>query len=205
MVETRHIRFLSLLGFAAFGAAVPAAAQYLPAASFGAAERAGSCPGDLGSRLREAHPLGATAVAAPSCLAADEVRWVPTRAMSPEERARWSESVDRLARAPDVSCRQAASVLSGLERTGRISIWRAVDTAGGIVYFGATYVAPDSTPLAVQFWAPAFDRPLEWLVGAAAHEGFHVLHPEAAEAAAIAFGEGCRQRSRVPAVIADAG
>ncbi len=39
-------------------------------------------------------------------------------------------------------------------------------------------------------------RPVDWLVGALAHEAFHVLHTDATEASATDVGEACRRRAK---------
>jgi hypothetical protein len=89
-----------------------------------------------------------------------------------------------------------------------VSVWTAADTTAGLVYYGASYLAADSSPLAVQFWAPAFDRPVSWLAGAMAHEAFHLFEPEASEAEAVAFGSVCSraggQGSRPDPILAGA-
>jgi len=41
--------------------------------------------------------------------------------------------------------------------------------------------------------------------GAAAHEAFHALHPDASESDAITFGARCRDAARGPTIVADAG
>ncbi len=196
------------LGTMAVLAPTKSAAQFFPASIRPASITTApvSCGADLvAARLRVSHPLGAAAFGTPLCLSDDVVRWVPTRALTGEERARLGRALVTLRQAPDGACRLAASTLRALDRRDRVSVWQAVDTAGGMVYYGATYVAADSTPIAVQFWAPAFSRSSDWIVGAAAHEAFHALHPDASESDAIAFGERCRDAARGPTIVADAG
>jgi hypothetical protein len=130
--------------------------------------------------------------------------WTPTRALGGEERRVWDRALARLSEV-DEGCRMAASEAARLERAGRVSVWEQPDTVGGLVYFGATYVSTDGRPLAMQFWAPTFDRPLAWVAGAVAHEGFHALEPAASEDEALRFGDRCAravERVARPRVVA---
>jgi hypothetical protein len=111
--------------------------------------------------------------------------------LSPGQRETWRFALGALGDSNRTVCRAAAAVLDRLERQGQVSVWVDVDTAGGMLYLGAAYLDHDDTPLAVQFWAPAFERSLEWFTAAAAHEAFHLLHPRASEADALAFGTEC--------------
>ena len=104
-------------------------------------------------------------------------------------RLAWRQAVGILANSGDASCRLAADTLVWLEQVGVVSVWTPADTAAGFVFFGSSYASESTAPLAVQFWAPAFERPVDWLVGALAHEAFHVLHTDATEASATDFGE----------------
>lgn len=146
--------------------------------------------GSLGERLRSAHPLGAARAANHRCLDGPWT-WVPTAPMAPDQLERWARALESLETSGRPRCRAAAAVLDRLERQGRVSVWAEVDTVGGMLYLGAAYLDREAAPLAVQFWAPAFDRALDWFAGAAAHEAFHVLRPGEAEAEAIAFGAEC--------------
>ena len=143
-------------------------------------------------RLRLAHPLGAAKAAGPQCLG-DEATWVPTAPMDAAHRTAWRRALATLGKSNDSSCRLAASTLVWLEQVGAVSVWAPADTAAGLVYFGASYATATTSPLAVQFWAPAFDRPVDWLAGAMAHEAYHILHAKASETEALAFGQACAQ------------
>ncbi|MFN0178098.1 MAG: hypothetical protein ACKVZ0_04810 [Gemmatimonadales bacterium] len=159
--------------------------------SLAAGPAASSCgSGHLSARLRSAHPLGASRTPARQCL--DEtLTWVPTAPLDPGQREVWRRALRALEASDRTGCQEAARVLDQLERDGRVSVWSAVDTVGGMLYLGAAYVDHDAAPLAVQFWAPALDRPLGWFVGAAAHEAFHVLQPGGSEDEAHGFGATC--------------
>jgi hypothetical protein len=100
--------------------------------------------------------------------------------------------MDRLATARYDECRRAAAILQRLERTGAVSVWTEADTTGGMVFFGASYLDSEGSPIAVQFWAPTFQRSIAWVAGAIAHEGFHLLRPRATEDESLRFGLGCR-------------
>jgi len=209
VTATTRLGSVAALGILALLAPVRLNGQFVPAVlrSTEIASARADCGTDaVASRLLGgAHPLGAAAVGAPRCLADEAVRWVPTRSLTSEEESRLERALVKLAGASDGTCRAAGRALDERHRRGRVSVWRAVDTADGMVYFGATYLAPDATPIAVQFWAPAFSRSLDWFVGAAAHEGFHVLQPRADEAEAVAFGDRCREATRGVMTIAGAG
>lgn len=166
----------------------PAAGQDLAANE---PSRASRCdPLEATIRLRLAHPLGAATSTASQCLDR-RAAWVPTTPMSEAHREVWRRALAALDTSPDRACRLAASTLVWLEQVGAVSVWAPADTAAGLVYYGASYVTESTSPLAVQFWASAFDRPVNWLAGAMAHEAFHVLHAEAPEADALAFGRAC--------------
>ncbi len=141
-------------------------------------------------RLRVAHPLGAAKSGGPQCLGA-EATWVPTAPMDADHRIAWRRALTALGESTDPACRLAASTLVWLEQVGAVSVWTPADTAAGLVYFGASYATASTSPLAVQFWAPAFDRPVDWLAGAMAHEAFHILHAGASESDALVFGQAC--------------
>lgn len=141
-------------------------------------------------RLRLAHPLGAAKAAGRQCLN-ESTTWVPTSPMDQAHRAAWRRALGALAGSEDQACRLAATTLVWLEQVGAVSVWAPADTAAGLVYYGASYATESTAPLAVQFWAPAFDRPVDWLAGAMAHEAFHVLHAEASEMDALDFGRAC--------------
>ena len=141
-------------------------------------------------RLRLAHPLGAAKAAGLQCLG-ESVTWVPTAPMDQAHRVAWRRALTALAGSEDQACHLAGTTLVWLEQVGAVSVWTPADTAAGLVYYGASYATESTAPLAVQFWAPAFDRPVEWLAGAMAHEAFHVLHAEASEADALDFGRAC--------------
>lgn len=141
-------------------------------------------------RLRLAHPLGAAKAGGPQCLGA-AATWVPTTPMDAAHRAAWRQALNALAGNNDSACRLAGSTLVWLEQVGAVSVWAPADTAAGLVYYGASYATESTAPLAVQFWAPAFERPVDWLAGAMAHEAFHILDAEASEGDALAFGQAC--------------
>ena len=149
---------------------------------------------EITNRLRVFHPLGAAAAAAGQCLS-DAVQWVPTTPMETGHRLAWRRALGALERSGDPSCHLAARTLVWLEQVGVVSVWAPADTAAGLVYFGSSYATEGSAPLAVQFWAPAFERPNDWLAGALAHEAFHVLHAESSEAEATAFGQSCGRQT----------
>jgi hypothetical protein len=111
--------------------------------------------------------------------------------MDQTHRIAWRRAIEALGDSDDSACRLAASTLVWLEQVGAVSVWTPADTAAGLVYFGASYATASTSPLAVQFWAAAFDRPVDWLAGAMAHEAFHILHAGASEAEALAFGQAC--------------
>lgn len=159
------------------------------------------CGAAMAERLRIAHPMGAAADAGPLCGVAGA--WVPTAPLGFEQRRIWDRALDRLARAGE-ACRMAAATVARMERAGVVSVWQAPDTVGGVVYHGATYLGPALEPVAMQFWAGTFDRPLAWVAAALAHEGFHALDPPATEAEALRFGERCggEAERRAPPVIA---
>jgi len=147
-------------------------------------------------RLRVAHPLGAATAGGPQCLG-QEATWVPTSPMDAAHRAAWRRALSVLGETSDSACRLAASTLVWLEQVGAVSVWAQADTAAGLVYFGASYATASTSPLAVQFWAPAFERPVDWLAGAMAHEAFHILDAGASETEAQMFGQACaRSRPR---------
>lgn len=166
----------------------PAAAQDLAAND---PRRSGRCdPVEATIRLRLAHPLGAASSSSSQCLD-HRAAWVPTTPMGDTHREAWRRALAALDLSPDRACRLAASTLVWLEQVGAVSVWAPADTAAGLVYYGASYVTESTSPLAVQFWASAFDRPVDWLAGAMAHEAFHILHAEATEGDALAFGRAC--------------
>jgi hypothetical protein len=150
-------------------------------------------PVDVTNRLRLAHPLGAAARPNGGPCLGDAVVWVPTAPMAGGHRLAWRRAVGALAQSDEPECRLAANTLVWLEQVGVVSVWTPADTAAGLVYFGSAYARETSAPLAVQFWAPAFDRPVDWLAGALAHEAFHILQTGASEEAATAFGDRCRR------------
>lgn len=157
----------------------------------------------VAERLLAAHPLGGATGPLSRCDGVGAA-WTPTRALGGEERRVWDRALARLSEV-DEGCRMAASEAARLERAGRVSVWEQPDTVGGLVYFGATYVSTDGRPLAMQFWAPTFDRPLAWVAGAVAHEGFHALEPAASEDEALRFGDRCAravERVARPRVVA---
>lgn len=157
----------------------------------------------VAERLLAAHPLGGATGPLSQCAGAGTA-WTPTRALGGEERRIWDRVLARLSEV-DERCRMAAAEAARLERAGRVSVWEQPDTVGGLVYFGATYVSTDGRPLAMQFWAPTFDRPLAWVAGAVAHEGFHALEPTAPEDEALRFGDRCAravERTARPKVVA---
>jgi len=129
-----------------------------------------------------------------------ELPWVPTTPLSAEERRIWRRALNVLRGTPDEECRRAGALLRALERGGRVSVWTEPDTTGGLIYFGATYLAADLEPLAIQFWAAAFRRPFSWMIGAMAHEAFHALRPEGSEPEALEFGNGCARADERPAL-----
>ena len=145
---------------------------------------------DFAGRLRGAHPLGTGRRQITTC-PNDGTTWDRTTRLNAEESRLWDRAVAALRERGSDECREAASTLTTLQRHGLISVWAAPDTADGMVYYGATYVAPDSTPIAVQFWAPAFRRDFIWIVSALAHEAFHVMRPTATEEATVEFGAAC--------------
>ena len=172
------------------GVAIPRSATRVLASTEGS-DRADRCDlVEMTVRLRLAHPLGAAKAVGPQCLG-DEATWVPTAPMDAAHRAAWRRALAALRDSNDADCRLAASTLVWLEQVGAVSVWVPADTAAGLVFFGASYATASTSPLAVQFWAPAFDRPVDWLAGAMAHEAFHILHTGASEAEALAFGQAC--------------
>lgn len=157
----------------------------------------------VAERLLAAHPLGGATGPLSQCDGAGTA-WTPTRALGSEERRVWDRVLAWLSEV-DEGCRMAATEVARLERAGRVSVWEQPDTVGGLVYFGATYVSTDGRPLAIQFWAPTFGRPLPWVAGAIAHEGFHALEPAAPEDEALRFGDRCAravERAARPGVVA---
>jgi hypothetical protein len=116
---------------------------------------------------------------------------VPSSRMSPEERAAFLGAVHELVREQMGTCRAAGLALRDLEQADRVRVWAEPDTVQGMVYYGATYLTTDAVPLAVHFWSAAFSRSAEWLVAAVAHEGYHVIRPEASEAEAVRAGRSC--------------
>ncbi len=144
----------------------------------------------LADRLRSAHPLGAAGIEGLQCLGESD-GWVATSPMDRDQRRAWEAALGRLASHGMAECRRAAAVLAEADQAGLVSVWTPADTAGGMVFFGATYVTPSATTLAIQFWAPAFERSTRWLTGALAHEGFHAMRPDASESEAHDFGAAC--------------
>lgn len=145
----------------------------------------------IADRLRQEHPMRA-AVAGP-CGTGTE--WVAAHPLDREQRATWIRASRLLGDIDDQSCRAAGRMLDRIERSDLARVWQEPDTTGGMIYFGATYLAADETPLGIHLWTRAFDRPFGWLVGALAHEAFHVMAPHAREEEAIAFGIKCGDRA----------
>lgn len=144
-------------------------------------------------RLATAHPLGGAAEDRP--LGVDSrSSWVPTAPLNATRRRVWRRALRHLSEAGG-ACRIAAETLDRLEAAGRVSVWHAADTVGGLVFFGATYLASDATPISVQFWSRTFEQPLWSVTRAMAHEGFHVLEPAGAEEEAGRFGDRCAQKT----------
>ncbi len=194
---------LAALGAVAFLPGLSLAQVQPPLAEL--ALRIPACESGAGvvERLLAAHPLGGVTGPLSGCDRAGTA-WTPTRALGGEERRVWDRVLARLSEV-DEGCRMAAIEAARLERAGRVSVWEQPDTVGGLVYFGATYVSTDGRPLAMQFWAPTFDRPLAWVAGAIAHEGFHALEPAAPEDEALRFGDRCAravERAARPRVVA---
>lgn len=179
-----------VVGLVSFGAAAPLAGQVTAAAT------TVDCGPDDVIRLRGSHPVGAVGLVDRGCLA-QATRWVATRSLAKRERVAWREAVARLAGSPVSACRLAAQTLVWLEQTGSVTVWAEADTAGGMVYFGATYFTAAGAPLALQLWTRAFERGTDWLGAALAHEAYHVLEPHRPEEDALAFGDRCG-RNLVP-------
>ena len=148
-------------------------------------------------RLRLSHPLGATRSEERQC-PAHAGNWVRTFRMGDREALAWRRALAGLRGSADAKCRLAARTLVWLERTGLVSVWAPPDTTAGMVYYGATYMTDAGSPLAIQFWYRSFERPVEWLAGALAHEAYHALYTDATESQAEAFGDGCARRLGPP-------